>query len=109
MQTHIRKVRAALDIDYIWEEMKLKAYNWATLGCGVIANQLAQAMEKEGRTLYGIANRTYQKAVDFAEKYNVSRVYESMEELYTDKNVDIIYISTPHNTHIQFLREALKH
>ena len=32
-----------------------------------------------------------------------------MEELYTDKNVDIIYISTPHNTHIQFLREALKH
>ena len=89
--------------------MKLKTYNWATLGCGVIANQLAQAMEKEGRTLYGIANRTYQKAVDFAEKYNVSRVYESMEELYTDKNVDIIYISTPHNTHIQFLREALKH
>ena len=89
--------------------MKLKTYNWATLGCGVIANQLAQAMEKEGRTLYGIANRTYQKAVDFAEKYNFSRVYESMEELYTDKNVDIIYISTPHNTHIQFLREALKH
>lgn len=87
----------------------MKTYNWATLGCGVIANQLAQAMEKEGRTFYGIANRTYQKAVDFAEKYNVSRVYESMEELYTDKNVDIIYISTPHNTHIQFLREALKH
>ena len=87
----------------------MKQYNWVIVGCGTIANELAQAMEKEGRTLYGIANRTYQKAVDFAEKYNVSRVYESMEELYTDKNVDIIYISTPHNTHIQFLREALKH
>ena len=36
----------------------MKNYNWATLGCGVIANQLAQAMKMEGRTLYGIANRT---------------------------------------------------
>lgn len=43
-----------------------KTYNWVSLGCGVIANQLAQAMEKEGRTLYGIANRTHSKAVDFA-------------------------------------------
>lgn len=87
----------------------MKTYNWATLGCGVIANQLAQAMEKEGRKLYGVANRTYEKAVDFANKYGVLKVYKSMEELYTDENVDIIYISTPHNTHIQFLREALKH
>ena len=87
----------------------MKTYNWATLGCGVIANQLAQAMEKEGRRLYGVANRTYEKAVDFAKKYGVLKVYKSMEELYTDENVDIIYISTPHNTHIRFLREALKH
>lgn len=87
----------------------MKTYQWATLGCGVIANQLAQAMKKEGRTLYGVANRTYQKAVDFSKKYDVPKVYESMEELFTDENVDIIYISTPHNTHIQYLKEALKH
>ena len=37
----------------------MKTYRWATLGCGVIANELAQAMQKDGRTLYGVANRTY--------------------------------------------------
>lgn len=87
----------------------MKNYGWATLGCGVIANQLAQAMKKEGRTLYGVANRTYEKAVDFSEKYQVLHVYRNAEELFLDDNVDIIYISTPHNTHIPYLREALKH
>lgn len=87
----------------------MKTYRWATLGCGVIAHQLAQAMEKEGRTLYGVANRTYKNAVDFAKKYGVPEVYENIQDLFTDENVDIIYISTPHNTHIPYLREALKH
>lgn len=35
----------------------MRVYNWATLGCGVIANELAQAMEKQGRKLYSVANR----------------------------------------------------
>lgn len=87
----------------------MKQYRWATLGCGVIANQLAQAMEKEGRTLYGVANRTYQKAAAFGQKYAVSKVYTDIQELFEDENVDIIYISTPHNTHINYLKEALKH
>lgn len=87
----------------------MKTYNWVTLGCGVIANQLAQAMREEGRTLYGVANRTYEKAVNFAKKYDIPKVYENIQDLFTDENVDIIYISTPHNTHAPFLREALKH
>lgn len=88
--------------------MKKKTYHWATLGCGVIANQLAQAMEKQGRTLYGVANRTYKKAVEFAEKYGVEKVYENIQDLFTDENVDVIYISTPHNTHIRYLEQALQ-
>ena len=46
----------------------MKPYRWVSIGCGVIANELAQAMAAEGRTLYGIANRTYSKAAAFAEK-----------------------------------------
>ncbi len=87
----------------------MKEYRWVSLGCGVIANQLAQAMAAQGRHLYGVANRTYEKAVAFAETYNVEKVYENIEDAFLDENVDIIYISTPHNTHIQYLREALSH
>lgn len=87
----------------------MKDYNWVTLGCGVIANQLAEAMQKEGRCLYGVVNRTYSKAVAFAEKYGITKVYGTIEELFTDEKVDIIYISTPHNTHIRYLKEAIQH
>ena len=86
----------------------MKQLNWATLGCGVIANQLAEAMQAKGRTLYSVANRTHQKAVEFANKFKIKKVYDSIDEVFEDENVDIIYISTPHNTHIEYLRKALK-
>lgn len=85
----------------------MKTLNWATLGCGVIANELAQAMQSRGQKLYSVANRTHEKAVAFAEKYGIEKVYNSIDELFEDNNVDIIYISTPHNTHISYLRKAL--
>ena len=80
---------------------------WAVIGCGVIANQMAQSLALAGRTLAGVANRTREKAVAFAEKYHVARVYDSFEELYADPAIDAIYITTPHNTHINYLRAAL--
>ena len=51
----------------------MKEYKWATLGCGVIANQLAQAFAANGRKLYSVANRTHEKAVAFAEKYGMNK------------------------------------
>lgn len=85
----------------------MKEYNWAVLGCGVIANELAEAIKKHGRKLYAVGNRTYEKALKYAEKYDVKKVYDDYMDMFMDDEVDIIYITTPHNTHIQFLREAL--
>ncbi|MBD5068933.1 MAG: Gfo/Idh/MocA family oxidoreductase [Lactobacillus sp.] len=86
----------------------MKNYHWATLGCGVIANELAQAMQQNGQNLYSVANRTHSKAVEFAQKYGIKKVYDQIEDVFSDPEVDIIYISTPHNTHIKYLRQALK-
>ena len=84
-----------------------KEYRWAVIGCGVIANELAQAMDRLGRKLYGVANRTHSKAIAFAEKYSVEKVYDTIDQVFEDPLVDVIYITTPHNTHIRFLRLAL--
>ena len=82
-------------------------YKWATLGCGIIGNQLAQAMQQMGGNLYAAGNRTQAKAAAFAERYGIHKVYERPEDMFKDPEVDIVYISTPHNTHIQYLRQAL--
>ena len=80
---------------------------WAVIGCGVIANQMAASLALAGRRLHGVANRTREKAVAFAEKHGVERVYDTVEDLYADPEVDAVYITTPHNTHITYLRGAL--
>lgn len=80
---------------------------WGVLGCGVIANEMAAALELQGRHLEAIANRTRSKADAYAEKYGVPKVYDTFEELLADPDIDAIYITTPHNTHITFLRQAL--
>ncbi len=83
-------------------------FNWAILGCGNIANDFAREMNKMGGKVYSIANRTYEKAVAFAEKYNVEKVYESIDDLFADEKVDIVYIATPHNKHIEYIIKALE-
>ena len=87
--------------------MNKTQYKWATLGTGVIANELAQALQSLGGNLYSVANRTYDKGLAFAQKYDIQKVYQTIDEVFEDPEVDIIYISTPHNTHINYLRKAL--
>lgn len=59
--------------------------------------------------MYAVANRTHEKAVAFAEKYGIAKVYDSIDEVFVDDEVDIIYITTPHNTHYEFMKAALDH
>lgn len=87
----------------------MQQLNWAVLGVGVIANQMAQALQNMGKKIYAVGNRTHSKAVDFAQKYGIDKVYDDYEEIFTDPNVDIIYLTTPHNTHFPFMMKALEH
>lgn len=83
-------------------------FNWAVLGTGVIANEMAQALGKMNKKLYAVGNRTHQKALDFAKKYDVQKVYDNIDDMFVDENVDIIYITSPHNTHYKFMKKALE-
>lgn len=89
--------------------MEQKELNWAVLGVGVIANEMAQALLKKGKKLYAVGNRTHEKAVSFAEKYGIKKVYDKMEDMFLDPDVDIIYIASPHNTHYPLTHAALEH
>ena len=86
----------------------MREIRWAVLGTGVIANEMAAALEKNGKKLYSVGNRTYEKAVKFGEKYGINKVYKDYNEMFTDPQVDVIYITTPHNTHIQFMKKAIE-
>lgn len=81
--------------------------NWVLIGCGSIANEMAQAFDMLGRKAYGVAGRSADKTRAFAAKYGIGKVYERIGDVFTDPAVDVVYIATPHNTHIPYLRGAL--
>lgn len=97
----------ALDKPFPDDIFRAPELRWAVIGCGAIANQMAQSLALAGRHLVGVANRTLAKARAFADRYGVEKVYDTAEELYADSDIDAIYITTPHNTHIKYLRGAL--
>lgn len=80
---------------------------WAVLGTGVIANEMAVALKKNGKNIYAVGNRTHEKAVAFADKYGIGKVYDDYNDMFSDPEVDVIYITTPHNTHIEFMKKAI--
>lgn len=82
--------------------------HWAVLGTGVIANEMAIALQKKDKKIYAVANRTHSKAIAFANKYGITKVYDDFHEIFSDSEVDVIYITTPHNTHIEFMKEAIR-
>ena len=86
----------------------MKNINWAVLGTGVIANEMAVALNRNGKSIYYVGKRTQEKAVSFAEKYGIKKVYGDYNEMFTDPDVDVIYITTPHNTHINFMKKAIE-
>ena len=85
---------------------QMKTNHWVCIGCGHIANEMAQAMAELGKTFYGVYSRTKANAEAFAKKYGIAKVYGSADELFADENADIVYIATPHNRHIEYILKA---
>ena len=87
----------------------MRTYNIGIIGAGHIA-------EKMGRTLlaldrvrsYAVASRSYDRARDFAARWQFSKAYGSYEELVADPAVDIVYIATPHSLHYRHARMCLE-
>lgn len=82
-------------------------YQWAILGQGVIASQMAEALNKEGHPIYAVAGRHKEKVEAFAQTYGILHAY-TIEEMLADEQVDIVYIATPHDSHHTYIMQALQ-
>lgn len=85
--------------------------NIGILGCGSIARTLAHTMKRmEGEDIHllAFASRSLEKARKYADDFQVERAYGSYEELVKDKDIDLVYIATPHAIHLDNMRLALE-
>jgi len=82
---------------------------FAVLGCGFWSKfQIGAWSELKGVDLVAVYNRTISKAQTIADYFNVPRVYDNPEELFTKEKLDFIDIITDVDTHAHFVEMAVK-
>lgn len=92
------------------ENQPLKTINWGIIGLGNIAHKFAtDLLTIEGAKLHAVASRNQDKADAFASKYGATKAYGSYEFLAKDKNIDAVYIATPHALHKENTLLCLEH
>ena len=78
------------------------------VGAGWIAEKAAITLNGlDSCEAYAIASRSLEKATAFAEKWKMRKAYGSYAELIADKDVDLVYVATPHSHHYDVTRKAL--
>jgi len=82
--------------------------NWAILGPGTIAEDFAKAITEVNGSIYAVGARNLEKAEKFSSNYNVQKVYGNYNEMLKDDEIDVVYISTPHSNHYEYIMESLR-
>ncbi len=73
---------------------------WGILGTGNIARQFAQGLAVlPDAELAAVGSRQMDTANTFADEFGVARRYATYAELAQDPEVDIVYVSSPHQAH----------
>ncbi len=81
---------------------------WAILGPGNIAEEFAKAIVAVNGSIYAVGARTIEKAKKFGDKYKAEKIYGSYDEMLGDEKIDVVYISTPHCNHYEYIMKSLK-
>lgn len=77
------------------------------IGTGRIANRFIPEVKLvSGISAQGAYNPNRESAEAFAEKWEIE-AYDDLETFFND--VDVVYVASPHQTHYEYIRLALKH
>ena len=81
--------------------------NWGILGTGMIAKALAISMEESSDShLKAVASRSIEKAKKFGDRYHCFAI-EGYENLLEDKDIEAVYVATPHTSHFRLALASL--
>jgi predicted dehydrogenase len=70
---------------------------------------LEQALLREDFAFEAVYSRSMEKARSFAERYGAKKAFDTLGDLYSDKDIDAIYIASPNCCHYEQAMGALTH
>ena len=83
---------------------------WGILSTAYIATEhvIPAMMNCNESDVHAIASRSFDKAKDIADKYNIPKCFGTYEELLEDAEVEAIYIPLPNHLHVPWAIKALE-
>jgi predicted dehydrogenase len=86
-----------------------KKYKWGILAPGKMSAKFTRGLKLlDNVELYAVGSRDIRRSEQFAKEFGFQKSYGSYEELAADKDVDIIYIASPHSHHYEHTMLCLK-
>jgi len=74
---------------------------WGLIGTGWIAERFVDALQsKASEQVVAVGSRSGASATVFAGRFGIARPHGSYEDLVSDPEVDVIYVATPHPSHL---------
>ena len=78
-----------------------RSIRWGIIGTGAIAHHFARGLQAvPDAELVAVGSRSIDTANTFADTFAVPRRHGSYAELAADPEVDVVYVSTPHQDHV---------
>lgn len=86
----------------------MEKVRWGIIGAGRIARAFAADCGRVAQAeLVAVAARDRDRAVGFAETYQIPDAYGDYQSLFEADNVDAVYIATPHSHHLEQAAAAM--
>ncbi|MDO5517660.1 MAG: Gfo/Idh/MocA family oxidoreductase [Clostridium sp.] len=82
---------------------------WGIIGPGTIAHKFAdEVCNTEHGKLISVYGRNEERTKNFAKGYNLETYYTDIDQFLNAKEIDAVYIATPHSSHMKFARQCIK-
>jgi len=79
-----------------------RKYRWGILAPGKMSAKFAAGLKiLDNADCYAVGSRSQERAREFASAFGFRKAYGSYEELASDRDVDVIYIASPHSHHME--------
>jgi predicted dehydrogenase len=79
----------------------------AVVGTGFIGPVHIEALRRLGRPVLAIVGSTPQRGKEAAAKLNLTRTYDTFEQLLQDPMISVVHLTTPNRLHYMQARQAL--
>jgi predicted dehydrogenase len=81
---------------------------WGIIAPGDIAKDFVHAVHTHtDQTIVAVASRSSERASEFARIHGIESAYGDYRELLEDRQVDIVYVASPHSEHKRFALAAI--